>query len=154
MNQDDSVEFLRRIVAYVGEIEIACYQGESPILCDASNYRVRGASQVFISHIQSFMSQVTELPRDRARQTGVHEKFHHWLAAGQRMVLFLIDQFTRKSQRRANIFGREVVLVLDLGKGHAGCEATNDNRYGRACAADNGLAMANPRVDLYAFVHT
>jgi hypothetical protein len=68
-------------------------------------------------------------------------------------MLFLVDQFTRELQGRADVRDGQVVLPLHLFEGHAAGQAADHDRHGCAGAANDGLAVADCRIDGDAVVH-
>src|SRR5262245_10323801 len=69
------------------------------------------------------------------------------------MVLLAIDQFSGERQRSSDILLRDGVLAFDVFEAHTAGEAAHDDRDRRPRPADDGLAMANLRIDDDALTH-
>jgi hypothetical protein len=69
------------------------------------------------------------------------------------MMLFLIHQFTRELQSRADVLIAQVVLSLYFLEGHAAGQATHNDRNGCARAANDWLAVADGWVNGNSLIH-
>jgi hypothetical protein len=69
------------------------------------------------------------------------------------MMLFLVHQFTRELQSRADVFIAQVVLSLYFFEGHSTGQAAYNDRNGRARAANDWLAVADGRINGNSVIH-
>ena len=63
------------------------------------------------------------------------------------MKRLLLGKLTNESERRSNIISSQVVLALNLFKGHAPGEAPDHNRHRNTRATNDGFPVANSRID-------
>ena len=68
-------------------------------------------------------------------------------------MLFLVHQFTREFQGRADVFDGQVVLPLHLLKAHPARQTAHDDGHWCSRAADHRLAVTDVRVYDDSIVH-
>jgi hypothetical protein len=68
-------------------------------------------------------------------------------------MLFLVDQFARELQGRADVFHGQVVLTLYFLEAHAAGQAAYHDRDGRARTPNDRFAVADCRINRNSVMH-
>jgi hypothetical protein len=137
-------------LADVGKIHVASDEGRAGAARASGNLRVGSIPQGNVAGVFAGVAEAGQQCQRRARHVGVHEEAHG--LRGERMEGFLFGQFAHEFEGGADVFHGEVVFLPQLLKGHAAGEAAHDERNGHPRATDDGLAVADGRINDNAFV--
>src|ERR1039458_1329671 len=118
----------------------------APVLrARAGNLGVGRMPKAKVARVFAGVTEARAQCQGRARHIGVHEKAHG--LRGEEMKRFLFGEFADEFEGGADVFHGEVVFLPQLLKRHAAGEAADDERDGHPRATDDGLAVADGRVN-------
>lgn len=107
LKHDDARVLCWRVVADVGEAEVAGDEAALFCLRARRDCRVGGAAQVRIASVNDFVTVATNDARGGSGQVRINQKAHRLSPRGRRggqgVMFLLFDQLARVGQRRTDI---------------------------------------------------
>ena len=142
---DEALEFVRWVIADVGKVHVAGDKGRAGAAGAGGNFGVGRMPQADVARVFAGVAKAGQQRKGRARHVGVHEKAHG--LRGEQMKGLLFGQIADVFEGGADVFHGQVVFLPQLLKGHAAGEAADHERDGHSRATDDGLAVADGRVN-------
>jgi hypothetical protein len=132
--------------AHIGEIEIASDEAGANVSGMSRNQMIWGIAKADITHVFGCVTVSGQSSDSGSRQVGIDEEAHG-RSGRQRVKGFFFNELTGELEGGTDIITGQVILPLQLLKGHSTGKAAHNDGDRHARATNDRLTVADGRVD-------